>query len=346
MDSLGEINDQHKRRVMARPEARAPQTLAAAPSSCADQRRPRVLMLGGFGRSGSTLLERCLAQCEDFAGLGELIHLWERGLRDNELCGCGEPFGQCPVWQQIGQQAFGGWAALDVDQVVSDRLEVVRNRFLPELIAQRALGSRRPRRQRLLGNLQKLYHAADQLVDGRVLVDSSKHPAYAYLLRSLNVDLRCVLVVRDPRGVAFSWAKVVKRPETGSRDEQMPRYSIPASMFNWTTYSLLFHALSVLKVPVLTVHYEDFMTDPQQTVLRIHQFAGVQTSVEHLPSFTDRQIHLDAHHTVAGNPMRFKVGDIQLKLDVAWQEQMKDKDRFLAGALSLPLRMYYRLPQK
>ncbi|MCW4466148.1 sulfotransferase [Glutamicibacter sp. MNS18] len=343
MDPLGEINDRHKRPAVMRREAKQLRTLSGVAPPSSGQRRPRVLMLGGFGRSGSTLLERCLAQCEDFAGLGELLHLWERGLRDNELCGCGEPFGQCPVWQQIGQQAFGGWSVLDMDQAVSDRLGVVRNRFLPELIAQRGWGSRRIPRQRLLDNLQKLYEAADQSVAGRVLVDSSKHPAYAYLLRALDIDLRCVLVVRDPRGVAFSWAKVVKRPETGSRDEEMPRYSIPASMFNWTTYSLLFHALSLLKVPVLTVHYEHFMTDPRQTLLRIHRFAGLETAVDRLPSFTGRQIHLDAHHTVAGNPMRFKVGEIRLKLDVAWKEQMKGIDRFLASTLSLPLRLYYRL---
>lgn len=336
MDSLGEFNDQQQRAVSA------PGPLPS-PSLVEGQRRPRVVMLGGFGRSGSTLLERCLAQCEEFVGLGELLHLWERGLRDNELCGCGEPFGQCSIWQQIGQRAYGGWSKLDAEQVVSDRLNVVRNRFLPELIAQRGVGARRIPRERLLQNLQKLYAAAAQSAGDKVLVDSSKHPAYAYLLRSLDIDLRCVLVVRDPRGVAYSWAKVVQRPETGSRDEQMPRYSIPASMFNWTTYSLLFHALTLLKVPVLTVHYEDFMSNPRQTLLRIHKFCDVEVSEQSLPPLTEQQIHLDKHHTVAGNPMRFKVGDIQLKLDIAWQEKMKGTDRFFAGALSLPLRLFYRL---
>lgn len=343
MDSLGEFKDQYER---VENDSRSTETFQSSSETASEASglvRPRVLMLGGFGRSGSTLLERCLAQCEGFVGLGELLHMWERGLRDNELCGCGVPFKECEVWQEIGEKGFNGWANLDNDQMISDRLAVVRNRFLPELILQRGFGSRKIPRQRLLKKLQDLYQAADSWADHRVLVDSSKHPAYAYLLRSLDIDLRCILVVRDPRGVAFSWAKVVKRPETGSRDEVMPRYSIPSSIFRWTTYGLLFHALTLFKIPVLTVHYEDFMTDPRQTLLRIHRFAGVSTMSEALPSFEDSHVNLDAHHTVAGNPMRFEVGDIRLNLDVAWKKQMKMTDRLIANVMSIPLRAYYRI---
>ncbi|WP_421015327.1 sulfotransferase [Glutamicibacter creatinolyticus] len=352
MDSLGDI-----REVKTAQDAsgEAPAT-AAGPdpdpqparreSADGPPRRPRVVMLGGFGRSGSTLLERCLAQCEDFMGLGELLHLWERGLRDNELCGCGLPFHECPVWQQIGVQAYGRWARIDTEQAIADRRTVIRNRFLPELILQRGFGQRRQARQRLLSNLSKLYRAADTVADGKVLVDSSKHPAYAYFLRSLPIDLRCVLVVRDPRGVAYSWSKVVTRPETGSRAEDMPRYSVPASIFNWTTYSLLFHALTLLRVPVLTVHYEEFMTDPTRTLEEVIRFAGLEPTQARVPEFADGHITLDAHHTVAGNPMRFKVGQIKLKFDNAWTTKMKDLDRRLATTLSAPLRLFYRFNQR
>ncbi|MGP9031753.1 sulfotransferase [Glutamicibacter mysorens] len=303
--------------------------------------KPKVLMLGGFGRSGSTLLERCLAQCEGFSGLGEVIHLWERGLLANELCGCSRTFADCGHWQDIGRLAYGGWDAVDPNTALADRLGVVRNRYIPELAGGFALGRRRGARARLVLRLNKLYLAAQQSTGADILVDSSKHPAYAYLLRSLNVDLRCVLVVRDPRGVAYSWSKVVKRPETGERMQDMPRYTVFESMVNWTSYSLLFHALTLLKVPVMTVHYEDFMRQPQRTLERIARFGGATFSGDLLPALDSGKIVLDVDHTVAGNPMRFKIGEVALRLDEEWKSKMTRTDRTLASILSLPLRVAY-----
>lgn len=330
MEFVGKFDDQ-----------RAVKTANQMPEAKHPAARPKVLMLGGFGRSGSTLLERCLAQCEGFSGLGEVIHLWERGLHDNELCGCASAFADCPQWKAIGEAAYGGWDKVDTDTAIADRLGVVRNRFIPELAGQFALGRRREARARLIERLDRLYTAAKQTTGADILVDSSKHPAYAYLLRSLAIDLRCVLVVRDPRGVAYSWSKVVKRPETGDRMEDMPRYSVLESMVNWTSYSLLFHALALFKVPVMTVHYEDFVRAPQPTLEKIARFAGA-TYGDLLPGLADGQVDLQVHHTVAGNPMRFKVGEVTLRLDEAWKTKMPRRDRVLASVLSYPMRMAYK----
>ncbi|GAA1120089.1 sulfotransferase [Arthrobacter flavus] len=309
----------------------------------ASEQPPAVLMLGGFGRSGSTLLERCLAECPGVVGLGEVLHLWERGLRDDELCGCSLPFSDCPFWTGVGEYAYGGWESLDSSLAVEDRTAVVRNRYLPELVTGLTFPTRRRQRQRLLDRLDALYRAARKVGAAQLIVDSSKHPAYAYLLRRASVQLKCVLVVRDPRGVAYSWAKVVKRPEAGSSDAYMPRYSTAAAVANWAAYGLLFHALTLLRVPVKTVHYEDFMAHPRRVVDEILSFAGVDaTDTSHIQ---DDAVTLSKHHTVAGNPMRFRTGRLEIRKDSVWQEQMPLRDRRLAGLISLPLRFAYRLQQ-
>ncbi|MGP5581726.1 sulfotransferase [Glutamicibacter arilaitensis] len=305
--------------------------------------KPRVLMLGGFGRSGSTVLERCLAQCEGVEAMGEVLHLWERGLRDNELCGCGANFQKCPQWRDIGAKGFGGWSVINTAEVIEDRWAIIRNRYLPWLSMQRSPAGVADSRARLINSLNKLYAAARDVTGAQILVDSSKHPAYGYFLRSLDIDLRCVLVVRDPRGVAYSWLKVVQRPETGQQAKEMPRYSIPASMGNWMAYSLMFHALSLLKVPVLTVHYEDFMDDPATTIDRVLEFSGLDAAEHRLHIDAGKQVKLDAHHTVAGNPMRFKVGSIQLSSDEQWRAQMPRAQRLAASIMSAPMRLAYAL---
>ena len=103
-----------------------------------------MLYVGGLGRSGSTLIERLIGQVPGACAVGELVHLWERGVTDDERCGCGEPFRQCPFWQQVGKAAFGGWDEVDVSRVAALRAQVDRNRFIPAL----ARGHLRPGTQR------------------------------------------------------------------------------------------------------------------------------------------------------------------------------------------------------
>ncbi len=71
----------------------------------------RVLFLGGLGRSGTTLLERILGELPGVTPLGEVVHLWQRGIRADEKCGCGVRFAACPFWQRVGEHAFGGYRA-------------------------------------------------------------------------------------------------------------------------------------------------------------------------------------------------------------------------------------------
>jgi hypothetical protein len=72
-------------------------------------RSPTLLYLGGLGRSGSTIIERLLGQLPGVCSVGEVVHLWRRGIGDAERCGCGEPFPGCPFWSKVGLAAFGGW---------------------------------------------------------------------------------------------------------------------------------------------------------------------------------------------------------------------------------------------
>ena len=71
--------------------------------------RITVVYLSGFGRSGSTLVERMLGAAPGWVNVGELVDLARSVARADELCGCGEPFSRCPVWTQVGEAAFGGW---------------------------------------------------------------------------------------------------------------------------------------------------------------------------------------------------------------------------------------------
>lgn len=300
--------------------------------------RPRVLLIAGSGRSGSTLLERAIGEVPGVAALGETVHMWERGVRDNELCGCGEPFSNCPFWSEVGRTAFGGWDKLDPDALTRLRYDVVRNRYIPRLLLfSRDIGWRL-QKDRLARVIGAVYRAAADVTGASLLVDSSKMPAYAALLRHAGVDLHCVYVVRDPRGVAHSWAKSVPRPEVVDGSSMMPRYGAVESALWWSAFDSTFALLGRTGIPMTTVRYEDFVGDPRPAVSQALQFAGFPTATAELGHLDRSTVNLRTGHLVAGNPMRFRTGAVTLLPDEAWRTDMPDRDRAMATLLTTGLR--------
>jgi hypothetical protein len=168
-------------------------------------------------------------------------------------------------------------------------------------------------------------------------------PAYAALLMRADVELSCVSVVRDPRGVANSLAKTVVRPEATDGEDLMHRTGVAESALWWSAFDVVTTVLrGVGRVPFTTVRYEDFVADPRGTVRRVLEFAGVPVSDGDLAHIQDDRIMLGANHQVAGNPVRFRTGEVQVRPDDAWREQMTPRDRRVVGLLTAGLRHRYR----
>ena len=98
---------------------------------------PQVLYVGGWGRSGSTLLSHLLGRLPEMVAVGELRYVWQAGVSGNELCGCGEPFDECPFWVAVGEEAFGGWDKIDLGEVLGLEAAVLRHSRIPMLAAPR-----------------------------------------------------------------------------------------------------------------------------------------------------------------------------------------------------------------
>ncbi len=73
----------------------------------------KVLFVGGFGRSGSTILDNVLGQVEGFFSAGEVSYLWDRCFEQDRLCSCKNAFSQCPLWSRIVARAFPDRETLD-----------------------------------------------------------------------------------------------------------------------------------------------------------------------------------------------------------------------------------------
>lgn len=296
----------------------------------------RVLLIVGMGRSGSTMIERALAGVPGVVGLGEVVHLWERGIRDDELCACGSPFSYCEFWRSVGNRAFGGWSNLDVDRVIEQQGEVVRTRYVPRMLAGRGPSGWSSARRELTERHLDVLRAAREVSGARVVVDSSKLPAYAAMLSAGTVDLRLVEVVRDPRGVAYSLRKTVRRPEVTDGSDIMHRSGLVSSSAWWSAFDVLGRMLDRSSDRMTTVRYEDFVTDPAGTLARICEFAGLPGA--DLSHVDGERLHLLPNHQIAGNPVRFESGTTTIRADEEWRSGLTAREQRTVKVLTTGLR--------
>ncbi len=334
-----------------------PAVPAAAPPHSADA--PKVLYLGGLGRSGTTLLDRLLGELPGAISLGEVVHLWERGVVGGERCGCGASFGDCAFWREVGQVAFGGWERVDIERLRALRAAVDRTRHIPALARRRLPAATRERVDAYVSYYVRLYRAVAEVSGARVLIDSSKQASLAGCLRWAAVtgaagsapggaiDLRVLHVVRDSRGVAYSWTKKVRRPEAVTGGEEfMAQWSPAKAAAYWNAENGAFALFARRGVPTLRVRYEEFLRAPIESLRRIAEFAGLpgdDAAMAFLAADDDGSVtaRLSANHTASGNPMRFQTGPVLLRRDEEWRTRLEPADRRRVTALTYPLLRRY-----
>ncbi len=294
----------------------------------------RVAYVGGWGRSGSTLLDRILGRVPGFVSVGELRMIWRRGLVGNATCACGSAFRDCPFWTQVGDLAFGGWDSVDVDEVMRLRNSLDRGWTTMALASPVLPGSWTNRLARYEDYLGPLYRSIAEVAGASVVVDSSKLPSHAFILKRMHdVDPRVIHLVRDARAVAYSWQKdVVKDPNTG---EKMIVYRPWSAAARYDLYNAMTSFLRTAGVPYLRVRYEDLVASPEATVRDIVRHVRPE-EVPDLSFIEGDTVALGVDHIVGGNPMRFTHGAVQIRRDESWRTRFPSTDRAWVSALTAP----------
>ena len=301
---------------------------------------PEVLFIAGWGRSGSTLLERLIGQHDGAASVGEMRDVWLRGVVEDRRCGCGERFSACPFWKAVGELAFGGWDRVDVRrlQALRDRLD--RPWTLPLLLWPEAM----PRRARAAldeyaGVLRDVYVAIASVSERPAVIDSTKIATHALVLRRAGLALRVVHLVRDSRGVVFSWQKTVVRPDAADQPDVMLRYGSTTASVRYVLYNGYAHLLGMLGLPYLLLRYEDVARDPEPALRAVLGLLGLVPDAT--PQGGSDGLRLRATHTIDGNPMRLQSGPVRVALDERWRREMPPRSRRWVTLLTAPLLLRY-----
>ncbi len=303
--------------------------------------RIKVLCIAGTGQNGATLLCRLLGELPGCVAVGELGHLWDKGLIDDRECGCGAPFHACPFWIRVGEEAFGGWQNVDARHVTALRRKLLLRRtplphpFALPLILRPGLSPGYTRTLTDYGDhLVRLYEGIAAASGDGVVVDSMKVPAHVYAVsQRRDLDVHLVHLVRDSRGVVNSNVKVVKRQGEGYRVRRSPA----KASLRWMWINEAFRVLAGRGVPTTVVRYETFVRSPREELSRIARDAGIELSEGDLGFVEGSEARLADDHLVAGNRMRFERGSVTLTADEGWRTGLTSRQKRTATLLTWPL---------
>lgn len=304
------------------------------------QSRPLLVYILGWGRSGSSIMANILGSTPDCASLGEVRYLWDRGVIDNGICGCGSAFSDCAFWPGLraGSGVLGEVTTQRALGLARSIGSGARRAQIPALHGQRARKNYFASNAADLDLLMDLYASAFEASNSRVLVDASKSPFYALNLLHANrsFDVAFLHLVRDPRAVLHSWKKTKQR-EDSSDDQLFPKYSSMRSLLQWALVNSRCEKFADLaQGQYFQVRYEDFADNWHGALL-----SGAGDLFERPEAGQDaadgRAAMVHAQHSISGNPSRFSLGEVKLKPDTSWSNAITGLDRRLASVICGPV---------
>lgn len=166
--------------------------------------------------------------------------------------------------------------------------------------------------------------AAIQASEKRVFLDATKHPSRIQLLAGMDIDLRVIHLLRDPRGYCYS-AKKNQNKSAYLASKEWVRVNRTADHY----------ARLLPRERFRRIQYERFCADPQRVLNDLTDFLGVSP-------FTLPDNFRDSPHHIIGNRMRLSSdGRTTIRLDDKWQETLTAEDRATAARVAGPLARRY-----
>jgi hypothetical protein len=187
--------------------------------------------------------------------------------------------------------------------------------------------------------LARLYRAVATVSGAATIVDSSKYAAYGLLLAGApQLQLLVLHLVRDSRAVAHSWQGRKLMPEVTSETRYMPVKRPTRSAVFWELENLALELLRRASRQSVRLRFDDLTSEPRRSLGAALAALGIEADLEFL---RQRTLHLGPNHTVAGNPLRFRRGDVAIEADVEWRDRLEAGARRIVTALTWPLLLRY-----
>ncbi|MEM1328000.1 MAG: sulfotransferase domain-containing protein [Bacteroidota bacterium] len=302
--------------------------------------KKKILLITSAGRSGSTVLSKILNELDDAFNVNELAFMPLNGIEKNYPINTGERFSDSEIWQEIlaNYQTKNQLNHLHYrPHLIPNTRQLVGEQLLPFY---KAANKQLEQYKTALNNL---FHAIFEEIKAEIIIDSSKVAPYVHAVSQLaDFDIYVLHLVRDPRAVAYSWQKKIKRSDVEKNDEVfMEEYSPRKSSISWQLVNQ--YAESLKNRTDLKYHflkYEDFAQQPEKHLAQLLQFLNYSKDAIEI---NDNSIPL--HRTdygIWGNPnVRQQKEQLRIKYDSDYKKQLHPSTTRTATFWSLPLLLRY-----
>jgi len=283
----------------------------------------KVVYIGGAEHNGSTFLGTTLSNHPQVEFVGELSLLPREGWLADYICACGARIRECHYWQEV-RQYWEKEVADKIDSLVQLEWQFDRHRCFPRVVIQSLFFE-----HKISLYSQYTYALLEAIRDvsgKRIIVDSSKRFSRALALASVeNIDLRIIYLVRDSRGVAYSWSKP-KRPK--------PRSIWDASL-RWNVTNIAFSLIDRLldEENFKIVRYEELVDNPKAVMDEIGNFVDLDLSA--IADVLQQHGELSVgQHIGVGNGFLRNAETIKLRADNSWKQKMPQNKKNMVWALT------------
>lgn len=253
-------------------------------------------------------------------------------------CGCGKTFRECNFWQTVRdhipeEQNFASRLLL-----LKDRVD--HTRFFWKICSKLYSSKFEHILCEYKKKLEVLYRAISKATEGKVIIDSSKVPSRALILSEIDeIDIEFVHLVRDPRAVAYSWAKRVKS-DPSLADKTLDYHPAWWSSLKWVFVNLSAQYLKS-RGNYSRVIYEKFVKYPYEVMAEVGERSSFIN--EETISFVNRRtVEMPVVHSMSGNPQRFDTGQVEIRNKAPiWKEEMSMEAYLFTTAVTWPLLLKY-----
>jgi len=308
--------------------------------------KQNLIYIAGYGRSGSTLLEKLL-QCQpSIYACGEMANFFKIYGSSSIFCSCGKKIEKCEFWSSVLQELFrNGFSA----QNFSYYAKIQKKReahwshggsFFPDKYQKRYANLMQP-------FLDAVSHQFN--LNNITLIDSSK-TAYSRIYRPIAISqlgkyrVSIIHLVRDCRGVYWSVKKGLNRwLERGEKERVfMP---LERAVIGWIYSNKAAGRLKDYfgKNNYCMIKYEDFVETPVQILKHLETFLelDLNESIRIVQKTKNRnETHMPTTHQLSGNRMRFN-SNLTIIPDYAWKEKMSSRTNAFIKTFTMPLLKKY-----
>ena len=269
---------------------------------------PDILYIMGTGRSGTTILEILLSNSSGIFGVGEVTHIFQDGFTNDAICSCGKAVSACEHWSTVRQKC--DWKETDISKLNQLFIDIAWHTQFPKVASGLISGNQR----KLFIKINKcLFQSSADISGANIIVDSSKYAGRALeLARDFPRNVKVICLTRSPAGLV----KAFKKTDAA---EQKPK-SVFGTLYYYLYTIACFRIVTwILKSRVLRIHYEDMISNPEETLNRIESWAGIDLS--ETKNILKEKQWLEVGHIVTGNRLRrqgrvkFRPGEQHVKAE-------------------------------